>query len=124
MFYRYAPLFLKRLVPCQWIPFCLLTASKSNSRSSVIWSAVPIAPIKFLKLINYNDWAAAPKGSMTYGTTQRRSEFDMPATESGPVWSGSWYILKIVYCGNGSEAPKGPTTYGTPQRTSEANQRV
>ena len=50
-----------------------------KSCSSNIWSAVPSAPLEFFSLSNR---AAALKGSITYGTTQRRSESDMTATES------------------------------------------
>ena len=45
-------------------------------------SAVPNGPLKFLDLIDCSERVAAPKGSMTYGTTMSRSESDMPATES------------------------------------------
>ena len=38
--------------------------------------------LEFFSVINCSDGATVPKGLMTYGTTQRRSEFDMPATVS------------------------------------------
>ena len=43
---------------------------------------VPSAPLDFSSVISCSDGAAAPKGLMTYGSTQRRSESDMPAIES------------------------------------------
>ena len=43
----------------------------------LIWSTGPSDPLKFFSVINCSDGAAAPKESMTYGTTQRRSESDM-----------------------------------------------
>ena len=58
-----------------------------NSRSSVIWSVVPSAPLEFFKVIHCNDGAAAPKGSVTYGTTQEIWVWTWKASQK--VWEGS-----------------------------------
>ena len=58
---------------------CKFNSQMLNSRSSVIWSAVPSAPLKFFKVSS--NGKAALKGSMTYSTTHRRSESDKLATE-------------------------------------------
>ena len=55
---------------------------KKNSHSSFIWSAVPSGSLELFSVINCSDGAAAPKGSMTFGTTQMRSESCVTATES------------------------------------------
>ena len=57
-----------------------------KSCSSNICSAVPSAQLELFSLSN---GAAALKGSITYGTTQRRSESESPAIEAERSTRGS-----------------------------------
>ena len=47
---------------------CLLSHKKRNSRKSVRWSAVPVAPVSVCGCVMVRG-AAAPKGPMTYAVS-------------------------------------------------------
>ena len=56
-------------------------------------------PIRIYNVINCSDGAAAPKGLTTYGTTQRKSESDMPATESERLARSERLVIRFKSLG-------------------------